>query len=203
MTTEENPDFEAIEDYGLTNYYSANNIILAGAYNKIEDSTRCSILNGANNYISGKYNAHVLGDYIGYIRDNGNIDFPIQSNSFHVGCFNGLHVYGDVVAFSSSDERLKDDITLIENPLEKVLSLDAIEFNWNENQETYTGHDIGLIAQQVEKVAPELIATRQDGYKAVKYDKINALLVGAIKEQQQKIESLEERIAKLEDKINC
>ena len=104
----------------------------------------------------------------------------------------------DIIAFSSSDERLKDDITLLDEPLNKVMSLDAIEFNWNDNQSTYTGHDIGLIAQQVEEVAPEIVETRKDGYKAIKYEKVNALLVGAIQEQQKKIEFLEKRLESLE-----
>ena len=104
----------------------------------------------------------------------------------------------DIIAFSSSDKRLKDDITLIDEPLSKIMSLDAIEFNWNDNQSTYTGHDIGLVAQQVEEVAPEIVETRKDGYKAIKYEKVNALLVGAIQEQQKKIEFLEKRLESLE-----
>ena len=134
----------------------------------------------------------------------------IEDNSFNVGCHNGMVVYGDIrskrnliaeediIAFSSSDKRLKDDITLIDEPLSKVMSLDAIEFNWNDNQSTYTGHDVGLIAQQVEQVAPEIVETRKDGYKAIKYEKVNALLVGAIQEQQKKIEFLEKRLESLE-----
>lgn len=184
----------------VTNYYSPNNVIIAGTNNEIVDSHRCSIFNGANNYISGKYNTHIIGDYIGLITGNNSSKFPVQNNSFHIGCYNGVHVYGDVVAFASSDERLKDDIEHIPNCLDKVMSLDVIEFNWNDNQETYTGHDIGLIAQQVERIAPEIVTTRENGYKAVKYDKVNTLLVGAIKEQQKIIESLEDRISKLENK---
>ena len=198
----------------VTNYYSPNNVVVAGTDNEIVDSHRCSILNGANNFISGKYNAHVIGDYMGMVTGDGQERFPIENNSLSIGCYNGVHVYGpiigksdlkvdgDVFAFYSSDERLKDDITLIENPLEKVLSLDAIEFNWNDNQSSYEGHDIGLIAQQVEKVAPELVITRSNGYKAIKYDKVNSLLVGAIREQQDKIDLLEKRLKTLEKKSN-
>ena len=118
-------------------------------------------------------------------------------NAFYVGCINGLHSYGDVVAFAASDKRLKDNIQTIKNPLSKILSLDSIEFDWNEKQETYRGHDIGLIAQQVEEIAPELVTTRSNGYKAIKYDKLNSLLVGAIKEQQQQIEVLQKQVSEL------
>ena len=169
--------------------YSASNIILGGTNNEISNSRRCSILQGASNIIDNKYNTHIIGDFI-----TADLD-----NAFYVGCGNGLHVYGDVVSFAYSDERLKDDIKSIEFPLSKVLALDSVSFKWNENQQVYKGKDIGLIAQQVEKVAPELVVERKDGYKAIKYDKINALLVGAIKEQQKIIESLEERISKLEN----
>ena len=55
-----------------------------------------------------------------------------------------------------------------------------------------------MIAQQVEEVAPEIVETRKDGYKAIRYEKINALLVGAIQEQQKKIEFLEKRLESLE-----
>ena len=124
--------------------------------------------------------------------------FNQVNNAFYIGCLNGLHSYGDVVAFSSSDERLKDNISIIIDPLEKILKLDAVEFDWNSKQEVYQGHDIGLIAQQVEEVAPELVTTRDNGYKAVKYEKITALLVGAIKEQQKQIDFLEKRVESLE-----
>ena len=135
--------------------FDANNVILAGEGNKIINSRRCSVIQGFANEISGKYNTHIIGDFV-----NADAD-----NTFFVGCENfvtmagasiggGISAGGDVVAFSSSDRRLKDDITLIDEPLSKVMSLDAIEFNWNDNQSTYTGHDIGLIAQQVEEDAP-------------------------------------------------
>ena len=102
----------------FTNYYAQNNFIGAGVAGEIVDSQRCSIINGANNLISGKYNAHVIGDYMGL---TGYTD--IEDNSFNVGCHNGMVVYGnirstkDIIAFSSSDKRLKDDITLIDEPL--------------------------------------------------------------------------------------
>ena len=219
----QNPIIAPSDSEKVTNYYSPNNVILAGTNNDIVDSQRCSILNGANNFISGKYNAHVVGDYMGLITGNNSAQFPVDNNKFHVGCYNGMVVYGpiaakqglslegsvqgdlfvegDVVAFYSSDERLKDDIIELDSCLDKVLSLDAIEFNWNENQDTYTGHDIGLIAQQVEAVAPELVNTKDNGYKAIKYEKVNTLLVGAIKEQQSKIEFLEKKIRKPREKI--
>lgn len=162
-----------------------NNLILAGLGNTIQDSTNCTIINGSNNTINAKNNVHVIGD--GITAD--------QNDAFYVGCDNGLFCTGDVVAFGLSDERLKDNIRPIENCLQKVLQLEAIEFDWNEKQETYKGHDIGLLAQQVEAICPEIVETRRNGFKAIKYEKITALLVGAIKEQQKIIDEIEKKLA--------
>jgi hypothetical protein len=96
----------------------------------------------------------------------------------------------DVVAYSSSDKRLKDNVKPIENALDKVIAIGGYEFDWNDNQEIYEGHDVGVIAQEVEEVLPEVVETRKDGYKAVKYEKMVPLLIEAIKDQQKQIEEL-------------
>ena len=173
--------------------YDAVNVILGGQNNTIKDSRSCSIIQGFNNRIEDKINSHIIGINT----------LASKNHAFYVGCINGLYNTGDIIAFTSSDKNLKDNIISIDKPLDKILSLDAVEFDWNDKQETYSGHDIGLIAQQVEKIAPEIVATRENGFKAVKYDRITALLVGAIKEQQEKIKCLEERLSKLEAKVNC
>ena len=54
----------------------------------------------------------------------------------------------------------------------------------------HEGHDIGIIAQEIEEVLPEVVTTRDTGFKAVKYEKIVALLIEAIKEQQVQIDQL-------------
>ena len=104
---------------------------------------------------------------------------------------NTIRCTGDVVAFYSSDERLKDNITPIKNSLEKVGQLKGYEFDWNDKQEVYEGHDVGVIAQEVEKVVPEIVETREhDGYKAVKYEKLVPLLINAINELKAEVEEL-------------
>jgi hypothetical protein len=100
----------------------------------------------------------------------------------------------DVIAFASSDKNLKDNITPISNPIEKIQKIGGYEFDWNDKQDTYEGHDIGVIAQEIEEVLPELVTTRDNGYKAVKYEKIVALLIEAIKDQQKQIEELKSKI---------
>ena len=100
---------------------------------------------------------------------------------------------GDITAFFSSDERLKDNITPIEGALEKVNQIGGYGFDWNSNSE-HSGHDVGVIAQEIEKVLPEVVTTRDNGYKAVRYEKIVALLIQAVKEQQLQIDELKSKL---------
>ena len=122
----------------------------------------------------------------------------VQFNSLGVGTAapttTGLiRATNDVVAFYSSDERLKDNIVQISDPIEKVKQIKGVEFDWNDKQEVYEGHDVGVLAQDIEKVLPELVITRDNGYKAVKYEKIIALLIEAMKEQQSQIDELKSK----------
>lgn len=107
-----------------------------------------------------------------------------------------LDAANDVVAFSTSDERFKTNVSPITNALDKIKSVSGVEFDWipNEEHHGFTGHDVGVIAQEVERVLPEVVTTRPSGYKAVKYEKIVALLIQAIKEQQEEIEELKRKI---------
>jgi hypothetical protein len=106
-----------------------------------------------------------------------------------------IYVTGDVVAYSTSDERLKDNIQLISNPIEKVQQLRGVEFDWNANSMFKAGkHDYGVIAQDVEKVLPELVKETHTGYLGVDYDKIVGLLIEVVKEQEKRIKELENKI---------
>ncbi len=103
-----------------------------------------------------------------------------------------IETSGDIVAFGSSDRNLKDNIQPIENPLEKMKEIGGYSFVWNDNQSVYEGKDIGVIAQEIQSVLPEIVATRDNGYLGVKYEKIVPLLIESIKELQKKIEHIEE-----------
>ena len=61
-------------------------------------------------------------------------------------------------------------------------------FDWNDNQDTYEGSDIGVIAQEVQRQFPELTTTRSDGYMAVKYEKLTAVLIAAVNELAAEVE---------------
>lgn len=101
---------------------------------------------------------------------------------------------GDVIAFASSDERLKDNLKPISDPLEKISNISGYEFDWNDKQNLYSGHDVGVVAQEIEQVIPEIVTERDDGYKAVKYEKLVPLLIESIKELTAKVEELESKL---------
>ena len=131
-----------------------------------------------------------------------NTSSNVQFNRLGVGLAaqstNGrIDASNDIVAFSSSDKRLKENIKPIAKPLDKVLKLNGVEFDWKElttkeKQVIHSneGHDVGVIAQEVEKVLPEVVQTRDNGYMAVKYEKMVPLLIEAIKELKAEIEEL-------------
>jgi len=109
-----------------------------------------------------------------------------------------LQVTGDITAYYSSDKRLKDNITPIEDPLAKVLSISGNTFNWNEASKWEGKADTGVIAQEVQALGlPGLTNVREDGTHAVRYEKLTALLIEAVKELSTKVEILEQ---KLQDK---
>ena len=108
-----------------------------------------------------------------------------------VGIDDALFVGGDITAYASSDKRLKDNITPIPNAVDKVLSISGNTFNWNEASPYEGKAEVGVIAQEVEKLdLPGVTETRDDGYKAVRYEKHIPLLIEAIKELKAEVDEL-------------
>jgi len=89
-----------------------------------------------------------------------------------------------------SDINLKTNITPISNSLDKITKITGVEFEWNNNQSYYTGKDVGVIAQEVEEVLPEVVTLKEGGYKSVKYEKLVALLIEAVKELKTQVDEL-------------
>ena len=114
----------------------------------------------------------------------------IQTNTTITGI---LSVTDDITAFWSSDERLKDNITPIDDALAKVVSISGNTFDWNDKSNK-EGHDVGLIAQEIREVLPEAVTERDNGYLAVDYHKVIPLLVQSIKELSTRIDDLENNI---------
>ena len=112
-----------------------------------------------------------------------------------IGVSGDINAGGDIVAFASSDIRLKNNIRPIQSPLEKISKISGCEFDWNADlQSIYSGKDYGVIAQEIEEVFPELVQTRENGYKAVKYDKLVSVLIEGIKELTKQVEYLKTKI---------
>ena len=107
-----------------------------------------------------------------------------------------IRAYNNITAYYSSDASLKENVSNLSNALEKVLSLNGVEFDWTDKYiEEHGGedgyfvrkHDVGVLAHQIEAVLPEAVATRPDGTKAVKYERIVPLLIEAIKQLNERI----------------
>jgi hypothetical protein len=111
--------------------------------------------------------------------------------------FASVSATGDIVAYASSDERLKDNIEVISNPIEKVQQLKGVTWDWNDNADELQQSlpNVGVIAQDVEKVLPQLVKDRDNGFKGVDYDKIVGLLIEAIKDQQTQIDELKSKLS--------
>ena len=138
----------------------------------------------------------------------GTIDTAItMTERFRVNTSGTGHFDGDVVAYSTtvSDKRLKENITTIDNALDKVMALRGVEYDWSSTSRKGT-HDIGLVAQEVEEVIPELVTEHElctgefsgEGnektFKTVNYDKMVGVLIEAIKEQQVQINELKTKL---------
>lgn len=185
---------------------SYNNNVFQGALNTTGNITAPTFVGNLNGYAELVQANPNRTDGTAYpvLWSNGNAQSPtyscaavtIQSSTGTLQATT-LRATADVIAYYSSDKRFKDNITPISNALEKVKSLGGYEFDWNDTQETHTGHDIGLIAQEVELIFPEIVANRTDGYKSVKYERLIPVFVEAIKEQQVQIEELKSLVKAL------
>ena len=106
-----------------------------------------------------------------------------------------MGVSGQVTA--SSDVRLKKNITTIDNALDKVLNLRGVEFDYKENDV----HSIGVIAQEVEEVLPDLVRTdEEDNFKSVAYGNLTAVLIEAVKELTAEVNTLKAELNTIKGK---
>ncbi|MDD2565343.1 MAG: tail fiber domain-containing protein [Candidatus Gracilibacteria bacterium] len=159
-----------------------------------------------NNYGGGENNNFGISSFNGTTRNpvitsnlNGNVGIGNLNTSYRLrvnGAAGGTSAYAN-----ASDIRFKKNIETITGSLDKINNLRGVYFDWRtdefKDKNFENGKEVGFIAQEVEKVLPEVVTTDSDGYKAVKYSNMNAVLVEAIKEQQKQIESQNQKIDKL------
>ena len=125
----------------------------------------------------------------GTIDINDNVDISGNLVCGGTGTFTG-----DLIAFSSSDENLKENLVVIPNALSKVGLMTGYTFDWKtESQfDHFTGKDTGVIAQQVDALGlPGITTTRSDGTMAVRYERLVPILIEAIKELEARVKTLE------------
>ena len=122
--------------------------------------------------------------------NTGNLPQTVSSTKLFFNPSTGLLTSTDYN--SSSDKRLKKNIKTVDNALDKVMALRGVSFDWKEGG----SKAIGLIAQEVEKVIPEIVSKDDNGYLGIKYNNLIGVLVEAIKEQQEQINTLKKLIEK-------
>ena len=117
-----------------------------------------------------------------------------------------LHVVGNIcytgAIAACSDIRYKTDISPIRNPLEKIMQMQGVTYDWKikeyPNMNFSNKLQIGFIAQDVEKIFPEMVFTDDAGYKSIDYSRLTPVLVETIKDQQKQINELFKRVETLE-----
>lgn len=143
---------------------------------------------------------------LGFYSVTGSDSIDLVARSIGVGAgvgasgVNGeIRAAGNITGYFSSDERLKENVKNIPNALNIIKNINGVEFDWTDEYIENAGgedgyfvrkHDIGVIAQEVENVLPEVVGTRDDGFKAVKYERLVAVLIEAVKELSAEVDRL-------------
>ena len=133
-----------------------------------------------------------------YMKGNGDVGIGTMFPSAK------LEVAGAVKATSfvqTSDQRLKKNIETVEDPLNIVSQLRGVTFEWNGGEADSSrypeGRQLGFVAQEVEQILPEIVHMGEDGYRSVDYSKVVAVLVEAVKEQNEQIAAMHDQMAQL------
>jgi hypothetical protein len=114
-----------------------------------------------------------------------------------------IRATNEVTAYFASDERLKENIVIIDDALGKLKQIRGVMYDWKDSHIQSRGglddyfvrkHDTGVIAQDVEKVLPEVVAERPDGTKAVRYEKLAGIMIQAINELADQVEEIKKRL---------
>ncbi len=146
-----------------------------------------------------------------YITITGNLNIGEPTISHIVQDIGDFAIAGDVEANGDlwvdgtlntpSDERLKKNITTLTNILDKLNKLRGVTYEFKDQQKYASGPQIGVIAQELQKVFPELVSQGADGYLAVNYSQLSAVILQAVKEQQKEIEQLQQQMEKVMNKL--
>ena len=182
------------------NNYAHNLVVYEAGHSGITIATNST--NHTSIYFAdGTSGADAYRGYLDYDHADNSLDIAtdgtqaIRIDSSQNAAF-AANVYAttDVVAYYSSDPSLKENKELISNPLDKIDSIGGYSFDWKESAEEYAphlkGHDYGVMADEIANVLPELVQTRENGIRAVKYDKLVPLLIEGIKELKHELDMI-------------
>jgi Chaperone of endosialidase len=156
----------------------------------------------------GVYNYTMMmdGGSFGWNFSTVNTAFDSGVTKMSLDHLGNLKVSGNVTASNVSDRNLKENIVNIKKPLWKVNQINGVTFDWSEAEISRRGgidgyfvrkHDVGVIAQEIEEILPEAVATRENGYKAVRYELLIPLLIESIKELNDKLQVVENKLDNL------
>jgi hypothetical protein len=162
-----------------------------------------SVFIGDNDWVGYGNGTHIeVNDAKQQISMSSTLGVSVSTLSTGGGISVGADAYGTLNTYAS-DYRLKKNIEPIESALDKVLGITGVNFEWKSKEEGNdhfaggTGKRIGLIAQDVEKVLPEVVF-KEGEYYGLNYSPLVSLLIEAVKERQKQIENLKERLNKFE-----
>jgi hypothetical protein len=180
----------SLQTFGINNHFAFTNQI--GLYNGIglQSITGLTSLLGFKSGVGGQANAEPKQDNacvaMDFASPNGNLWGSWKLNGLPIA--------------TTSDGRLKINIAPLQNSLDKILQLQGVEYDRTD----YEKHEIGMVAQEVEKVIPDLVKEDSEGTKILEYQNLTAVLVEAIKEQQEQINTLKQTVQELSTKLeNC
>jgi hypothetical protein len=188
----------SVDGYMTSTFASKLNGIAAGATNVTNTN---QLTNGAGYVTSSGVTSIATSNGIsgGTITSTGTLSLS-GSYSGTWAVTGAITATGEVTAYFS-DANLKKDVVEIQDPIAKLMSIRGVTFRPNETALALgitDKEEVGVIAQEVEAVLPQLVTPSAfAGYKTVKYDKLTALLIEAVKAQQLQIDALRAEIAKL------
>lgn len=181
---------------GIDNTSGAKNTFVGKGAGKVNQTGSYNVFIG---YMSG---GNLTGSNKLYIDSSDVYTKPLIYGDFSK---RSIVVYGgfrSIASHMSSDQRLKRDVEPLKSSLDKISNLQGVSYHWKADEHPHMGlteeKQIGLLAQNVEKELPELVSEDEDGYKAVSYSKLTAVLVEAVKELKTRNEKQQAEIEKLQ-----
>jgi len=178
-----------------------NRVVIVGTSGELEDSSEFTF-DGNELAVTGA-NAN-FGSNTLFIADGGGVGIHETNPDARLHVSGDVVISGDITTSYTSDERLKENIKPLDNPIETLNQIRGVDFDWiagidrefSDYISPKQGHDIGVIAQDVERVLPEAVQYYPDGYMGVNYPKLVPVLLEAIKHLNNRVEQLESQVNK-------